>query len=248
MNLASKTNYLANYKYLKNVEIQEWDIHHAGWSVLKFRHCLPETELNELLSLPKMQRTIREGLLQREHPEIAVIINETLAEVRTAFVADNNVEEERILSIKKDALFLVNTTIKKPIVFDDFEFRRKHSYTSYVNLNKKEFYYDGLFNTLDTKGFDKEIIKKNPMFLEEIKTLLRSSEKLTKEQLYKFLVKERSKYLNLKLPLEMYRELDTGAFRIGNYNLEVINETMKENLDISQNYLSYFRPLIEELL
>ena len=79
MKLVEKTNYLnKGIQYLKSVDISEWDMHAAGFSVLKFRKLLPEDVLNEWEKLDKHTRTVKEGMLQKSRPDIAEAILTTL--------------------------------------------------------------------------------------------------------------------------------------------------------------------------
>lgn len=250
INVASKTNYInPDFLYLKNVNITEWDIKSAGLSVLKFRKLLPKEELVQLEQMDKHSRTVKEGLLQKNHPEIAEEIINTLAKAREAFVLLNHITEEQILSIKKDAMFLINKTPETTVIKDAFTFRKKGVYTSFIKLGKTEFYYNGGTNELDIKGLSKEAIElQSDYLLKDLQGFLRSSEKVSPDVLFSLLKNYRQKYLNLQLPLETYRELDSGKFRIDDYLADNINKDMLSEIDISQNYMNYILPLIQSLL
>lgn len=248
---AEQTNYLNDsYRYLKNVTITEYDIRSAGFSVLTYRKLLPADELEKLSKLDKHTRTVKEGLLQREHPKIAEEIVNTLSKVRQAFVLLNKIPDESILSIKKDAMFLINQTPQTLVIKDVFEWRKKGVYTSYLQLpGKKEFYYNGREDKLDVKGLSKEVVEKqNNFLLKDIKNFLRSGERVNQEMIFSLLKSYREKYLKRQLPLEVYRELDSGYFRVGDYQMESIDEDMKNEIDISQNYMNYILPLIQAML
>lgn len=238
-----------DYVYLKNVKISEYDIRSAGLSVLKFKKVLKESELKDLENMDKHKRTVKEGLLQRSNPKIAETIVETLGDVRKAFAYLNDILPQNVISIKKDAMFLVNVTPQTTTIKDIFEFRKKSTYTSYLRIDKKEFYYSSSTAALDTKGFSSESIEKQKDFLlKDISGFLKSSEKLDAASLYRFLKTYRTKYLNRELPIETYRELDTGCFRLNGYLLREADEEMLEDLDISQNYTSYILPIINMML
>jgi len=250
LSVSKKTNYLnTDYLYLRNVTISEWDIHAAGFSVLKYKKVLPEKELAELEAMDKHKRTVREGLLQKYNPEVAKLIISTLEDVRYQYVLQNSISYDSILSIKKDAFFLINKIPKKNTVFDIFEFRKKGTYTSYLQLNKKEFYYCAYNRTLETKGISKEYLENdNCQFLKDIQNFMSLAERANAIDLFRVFRDYRERYLNYELPLETYRELDTGSFRIGKYVMNDVKEKFKHDLDISQNYLNYFLPLIQNIL
>lgn len=249
LSLAEITNYTnKNIKYLKNVKIEEWDIKSAGFTVLKFKKILPENIIKEWEFLDKHTRSVKEGLLQKSNPKIAEEIIKTLAAARKGFVLLNNIQEWNILSIKKDAMFLINTPVIKNFV-KDFEFRKKGEYSSYISLNNKEFYYNSNSNVLDVKGLsaDSKEFQKD-YFLKDLKYFLKSGEKLQYDQLFSILKNYRKKYLNRELPLETYRNLDDGKFRVGDYTLDRIDESLRNDIDITQNYINYLLPLFAAMV
>lgn len=246
---ARNTNWKnTEYQYIKNVKITEWDIKSAGLSVIKFKKLLPDSEISKLENMSKTMRTIREGLFQKEFPFIAESIVKTLEDVRQAFVFLNNIYEEDVLSIKKDAIFVLNKIPNTTIIKDYFTFRPKGVYTSFILLNKNEFLLstDG---SLEVKGISSESISFQKNFLlKDITYLLKMAEKVDKQQMFTILKNYRRKYLNIELPIETYRELDTGMFRVGEYLTNEIDSSLKSNMDISQNYMNYILPLISMLL
>lgn len=249
LKLAEKTNYLnKDIQYLGSTNIDEWDIHSAGLSVLKFRKILPEKMLDEWSKLDKHTRTVKEGLLQKENPEIAKIILETLAQARQAFIYANNIPSEKILSIKKDAIFLIEQNPKVTTI-KDFEFRKKGQYTSYLYVNGKEFYYSPRADSLDIKGLSDDVkALQKDYLLTDIKNILRRIEENGRDRMFEYLKKYRSNYLNRKLNIEVYRSLEDGLFRIGNYTFKNANMDMLQDLDISQNYINYIMPLFNAVL
>lgn len=250
LNIAKNTTYLNDYyHYLRNVEIVEWDIHAAGLSALKYKKALPEKYLKELEGMSKQRRTVTEGLLQRKYKSLSELIIDTLAMARMDFVSQNNIPSDSILTIKKDALFLINFTPQISLIDKEFNFRRKNTYTSYINLNKKEFYYSSYDNSLDVKGLDSDVIEKQKDFLlKDIKGFLRSGEKVSDDVLFRLLKSYRKKYLLRQLPVETYRELNTGYFRCNEYYFETCSQGMLSEIDISQNYMNYLLPLFQEML
>jgi hypothetical protein len=74
------------------------------------------------------------------------------------------------------------------------------------------------------------------------------SEKISEEQLYSNLKQYRHDYLNRLLPIETYRQLDTGVFLVGNFEMNTVDESYIDQIDISFNYQNYVLPLIRILL
>jgi hypothetical protein len=247
--LAEKTNYLnKDIVYLKNTTITEYDIKSAGFTVIKFKKLLPEEEILELESIGKEERNVRIGKRILQYPRIGEEIINTLAEVRQDFVVMNQIYDNDILSIKKDAIFLIrkNPTVLK---IGMFEFRAKKSYSSYCYLNKKEFYYSSSDETLELKGFTEENkVKQEGYLLKDIKKIMMMSEKLTNEQLFTFLKQYRTKYLGRQLNRETYRDIETGKFSVEGYYMEDISDEILSTADISQNYINYLLPLFNAVI
>jgi hypothetical protein len=242
--LAEKTNYLnKDILYLKNTMITEYDIKSAGFTVIKNKKLLPEEEILELEQMDKEKRNIWIGKRILSFPKISEEIINGLSDIRKDFVVLNNILENEILSIKKDALFLIN---KNPNILKIgiFEFRAKETFTSYCFINKKEFYYSSRKDEMEIKGISDESRNYHKNYiLKDIKKIISMSEKLTADQMFTFLKNYRSKYLNRELNKETYRDLETNKFLVDGYYLEDISDEMLPSIDLSQNYLNYLLPL-----
>ena len=228
--LAEKTNYLnKDILYLRNTTIQEYDIKSAGFTVIKSKKLLPPEEIQMLETIDKEARNIHIGKRIIRFPKISEEIINTLAEVRQDFFILNNIQEDEILSIKKDAVFLIKK-VPEHLIIGDFEFRQKSSYTSYCYINKVEFYYDALTETFDIKGLPEDAKKLQEEYLiKDIKRLIALAEKLTPDKLFILLKQYRSKYLKRQLDPATYRDLNTGRYSVGDYFFDAVSqEELKE--------------------
>jgi hypothetical protein len=248
--VSERTNYLnKDILYLKNTEITEYDIRSAGFNVIKFKKLLPSEEILELDKIDKQERNIRIGKRILKYPNISEEIINTLSEIRGEFVANNSIEERDVLSVKKDAIFLIK---KKPTELNFkgfFEFKEKETYTSYCYLNSKEFYYSAKKSIMDVKGIGEKVKEQQDKFLlSDIKKIMASAERLSPEQLFSVLKNYRSKYLSRELPKETYRDVETGTYQMDGYSLDDISDEMLPSVDISQNYINYILPLIKNLI
>jgi hypothetical protein len=247
--LAERTNYLnKDILYLKNTQIAEYDIKSAGFTVIKSKGLLPKEEIQQLETIDKQQRNILIGKRILSFPRLSEEIITTLENVRKDFVVLNELYEDDILSIKKDAMFIIK---KNPQVLQigDFEFRPKTKYTSYCYVNQKEFYFSSLTDELDVKGISEESRElQKDYLLKDIKKILSMSEKLSTDQLFTFLKQYRSKYLNKQLNKEVYRDMSNGKFSINGYYFDSVADEELENVDISQNYINYLVPLFKVLI
>ena len=262
LRIAKSTLYLnKNLSYIKNVSIVEYDIKSAGFSVIKEKKLLPEKVIKKLEGMNKEDRNILIGKYQKNIPTLSKEIVDTLSEVRQAFVQYNDIKPEEILSIKKDAIFLIN---KKPTYLkfgENFVFRPKDSFTSYIYLNDLEVFYSSIDKKLVVKNFKSmrnAVIEygesaedfdpnKEPLFL-DIKRFLALSEKSNKDVLFEALKNYRSLYLNRELPKETYRDVETSWYFYRGKQFKYCTDEMFSEIDISSNYINYLRPLFEALL
>ena len=143
-----------NVAYLFNTEIIEYDMKEAGFSLIQEYELLPQMVIEDLKKVPKDQRKIEIGNLQRKSDKLKNDLKTSFALARERFFDLNNIDNEDIISIKKDAIF---TTKKCSVqeIGNFIVFRPKNVYTSYIHLyTHMEFYYNP--TTLDIKGIGDE--------------------------------------------------------------------------------------------
>ena len=88
-----------------NEEIIEYDMKSAGLSIIKSGKLLDERMISLLEILPKDQRSIKIGNLQKRDKELTRKLNEGFEYYRKVFLESNDVKDDDIISIKKDAIF-----------------------------------------------------------------------------------------------------------------------------------------------
>lgn len=250
--LYEKHNYLnKDIEYLINTEIIEYDIKSAGFNIIKRYKLLDDKKIKHLESLDKKRRQITIGLYQKNSPEFREELNEKFVDIRKLFFEANDLRDDEVLSIKKDAIITLrrccNTT------FDNIEFVDKNVYTSYFYLNKFEFYIND--KVIDVKGIsdDKLKLHKNYMldFMYKIFRLLETNPNKTYiiENLKEFI----SFYKDRRLHIGYYRELNKDSL----YKLEksFFNEYLGlehtktlDGIDISYNIQKYIIPIVNILL
>lgn len=235
--------------YLISKEITEYDIKSAGFNISRYFKLLSEDQLNLLESLDKKKRQVQIGLFQRENPVYKQELNDKFKEIRKKFFESNNLSEEDIHSIKKDAIFVYKKCLNTS--FDNIQFVEKNTYSSYYYINRLEFYVKD--DTIDVKGIsdDKLSYHRDYMldFLHTIfKTMERSSFKLAIKYIREFI----DHYKRRLLDFRYYRELNRDSLfklnipGIGTIvvNEEAINNESLDTINITYNYMSYIIPLI----
>lgn len=244
-NIVQKHNVVVNknIEFISNVPITEFDIKDAGFTILSKAKLLPNTLEERIKSVSKKQKNIIIGKFLRDNKDINKYLMDSFIRLRQNFVEANNIMPEEILCIKKDAIYLIR---KFPYVLniDEVEFVRKSEFSTYFYANRKEFYYSSKMKKLVVKGFSNSDFQ----FFKDIETILKLSEKLEKKDLLMFVRDYRDRYLNFELPIDTYRNVDSGRFDYGNFELTEINSDFKDDIDISYNYITYLLPLIKNII
>ena len=250
--LYEKHNYLnKDIEYLINQEITEYDIKSAGFNICKKYHLLDDKKINHLESLDKKRRQITLGLYQQHDQEFKEILNSKFVEVRKEFFEANDLKDEDVLSIKKDAIITLRKCYNTE--FDNIIFSDKNNYSSYFYINKFEFYINPTIIHVKGISDDKLELHKDYMldFLHKIFRLFETNpnKKYIIDNIREFI----SYYKDKRLHIGYYRELNKDSLYklnrsfIHDYiGLQHVNSL--ENIDISYNYMKYIIPMINILL
>ena len=264
--LVEKDIFLSSISYIKNTRITEYDIKTAGFNIIREYKLIDEETIKMLEKLEKQERTIEIGKLMKQNPQLNIELTKKFAEVRKKFVIKNNIQEEDILAVKKDAIFIISKSLVHLKLGEYLEFVPKNIYTSYLYINGMEFYFSSYTKKLDIKNFKRDfnaesIIMKasgeeinldfntHPLIL-DMKRLIALSEKITQKELFNSLKRYRKKYLNKELPIETYRELKSGYFTFTNSDMAIkfATDELLSDIDISRNYIDFLMPFFAILL
>lgn len=254
MELIERDLYTADIDYIISKNIIEYDMKNAGYNLIKFFNLLPDDKIDYLNSLNKYNRTIQIGLYSRDDKKFASELTKSFSKLRKIFFDENNLENKNILSIKKDAIFVIGKECKKT-KFKNIEFVKKNKYTSYHRFDNIEMYYRSLNNSLDIKGINNELLYQNEDFLSFLKKAFYLIETDNDKQFISFMKKFIKKYKERNLDINFYRELSPDSVFVLNENvigssdylkIGISNSNIKiEDLDISYNYKKYILPLLQ---
>jgi hypothetical protein len=241
-----------NYNLLKKT-IREYDIKEAGFNLIKYYNLLSAEDINELSNMTKEERTIEIGKLQGYNKDFSKSLMDSFLKIQDEFIKSNNLIDDDILSIRKDAIFVIGKVCNNVNFGEYVYFANKSSYTSFYRIDKYEFYYNIKNNLLDIKGLND---LSHPL-IGDLKSIIRLYELRDKDYIFKKLQNLRYEYLNYDLDSEYYREISTGMFRISrDYNkisnqdllIEEVDEETFDIIDISYNYLNLIYPFISLLI
>jgi len=240
-----------NIEYLISNEIIEYDIKSAGFNLIKKFNLLDSSKINYLETLDRKQKQVQIGLYMKNDKELFKRLNEKFIEVREWFFNNNNLKDDDILSIKKDAIIVTKRCIVTEL--DNISFIEKNIYTSYYYLNENEFYYNN--TTIDVKGISDTTLECHRQYmLDFLHTFFKMNEISKRKRVIEFLKDFIDYYKRRKLCIEYYRELNTQSlFRLNDlkYNKEIIgvkDTAYVNDININYNFIHYLVPLISILI
>lgn len=240
-------NYRAPIDYIISGIIREYDLKSANINVLRKAGAISEQDYTRYASMDKFSRERAIGILQLKRPEIKDILKEGITEARRLFFLHNNIEDYEVLSIKNDAIFVINKIAHTTDIGNGLIFVCKNEYTSFYYLRNKEFYY--YFNPVDNreiidiKGMsDENMMKHQDFFLDFITDIFYGAQMFNIEDVILILQEYHRKYINLELPIECYRRFDnmsrfefTKISKYADFQADFISEDYKPYIDISYN-------------
>ena len=235
-----------------NSEIIEYDIKSANVSLCREFNLLPTQLIDEIANLPKENRVIRIGKIMRKNPEFSKALERSFNDVVKRFIQDNALKESDVISIKKDAVFVINKEIKNPKVGTFVNFEKKNIYHAYLYLKPYEFYFkkDG---TVDVKGKATESLPYHYNgILAILKELVYVCERhgASKSVLNNFMWKIVSDYKLGFLPSDCFRNFSNDSFETP-YGVEFSDVDESHLLDLevdkSYNYMHIILPLYRQL-
>ena len=135
------------------------------------------------------------------------MLMDKFADIRAIFISANNLSDNNIISVKKDAIFTIGECNK--IKFGKIDFAQKNRYSSYlrfINNRDIEVYYNS--GHMEVKGIGDSAINRHRLYiLEFIKTMisyLESRNQSAKRYLKKFI----DDYKGMRLEDEFYVEFN----------------------------------------
>lgn len=249
--LYEKHNYLnKNISYIINQEIIEYDIQSAGFNLIKYFKLVTNDKIQYLESLPRQHRQIQIGLYQKEDRTLIRRLNDAFKAARKLFFEANHIEDDDVISIKKDAIIMGRRCNKEK--FDNISFREKNEYSSYYYLNKYEFYFNAY--GVDVKGInDKLLLLHRDYMLDFLYNFFKMNETSPRKSVIRMIKDFSFYYKEQKLPIDYYRQLDSNSlfmlkqkYRNEMVGVKFIDDITK--IETGYNYMQYVVPLISILV
>lgn len=239
-----KTN--RDFPFIHDAEVVEWDIRSANTSVM-LHYNLVEPKLAERLAkLSKMEREIAVGRLQKKRPEFAKQLEEAFNRIIEEFMEANGLDDDDIVSVKRDAVFVKNHPINVPR-FGEVEFVPKNRYKHVILIPRYEVYISD--EVTDVKGISDEALEQHAAgMIYFLRTAAYTAHDFY--ELQRFFHQYVDAYKKKELDFDAYREFTSDSkFRIRLDGQELLLDTIVEedmpNLDILFNYENVVMPVIQ---
>lgn len=256
--LWDKVDYKAPVNFYLN-RVFEYDIRQANVSVLRAFDVLPSVVLDRLANLPKIDRNVAIGNLEKEekYKHLKIDIARGIKYAKRELFLANRLQSDEILSIKNDAVFVMGRRLKVT-KFGPIEFILKNRFSMFHRIEGIEFYYDGTKDLVTAKGISDEVMETPDHqhgMLEFFRTVFKLLLKDNRVKLRKYLLTFTDQYKSRVLPHQYYRELNSdnqyrSAMVIGDYALHLteISQDQVSQIDINYNYQRFVLPLLQQYL
>ena len=256
-NILERDNWLDTSVDFMISDIVEYDMRRAGLSISKDFKLLPESKIKEIESMEKGKADRILGLIQRSDKEYKEKLKEGFKLCRIKFGELNELTDDDILSVKKDAIF-VKRYCEYTQVYENIEFREKHHYEAYMILKstgntRLEFYW-GSDGILDVKGITEENVKLHAEFMMKmIWTFIKYLTQYDYDGARKYLIKFIDKYKFGSLPMGYYREFNAQSMYSyimfdAPTTATYLDESYKHLVIRNYNYLNILVPLLQFVL
>ena len=211
MSVVDMDLYTADIPYLIGTYIREYDISKANINVLYSKKKISKQQYEFLYSCPKLQREILVGKMRKEDPDLTQVLKEGIRKARNQLYLQNQLTEENILSVKNDAVFVIDRDLRQT-QFGTIRFVKKNTYTSFYKIYSMEFYYSSLEQEiLDVKGMGDSLQYHEQYFGDLLKFLFYEAERETPIKYIKTLSTCIRNYTELKYSFPYYREFNNRS-------------------------------------
>lgn len=200
--------------------IKEYDIEKANISMLYLMGKIDQNLYNQLYNLDKMSREIAVGNMIAQDQEVFKTIQQGIYSAREKFFEITGLHSTSVISIKNDAIFIIDPYNSFPDVIEVFpnvRFRVKNQYTDYIRfVNRVELYYflDTInqIENYDVKGIGDEKVRLHEDYILDficyIVSLIHSSSIMEAIQAINVFYQQ---YISMQSSLGYYRQFDVES-------------------------------------
>lgn len=249
-----KINISPDYKYLYGNYIREYDISKCNINMMMVYGVITEKLYNHLYNSDKQYREIYIGNLIRNDKNVYKVISDGIIKYRNMLFMKNNITESDILTIKNDAVFVINKNLEYTEFDKYIKFANKSTYTSFFKINNLELYYNINTDVLDIKGMSDHNIQKHHSFIEFLKTVIYLIELGETKQASDIIMNCYYDYVSGNIDLSMLRNFDIYSdFSHKDYNnlgfdVPIDSDPNNYNFNTNIKILMEFNKIINSIL
>ena len=222
-------------------DIYEYDMRRGGLSIIKEKKLLSDEEISKLESMAKHDADVTIGKMERINDTLRDGKKNGFTEYRLLFGELNELTDDDIISVKKDAIFCRKYCPNNKIG-TYIEFREKNHYDAFLQLprpNKLELYWNSDTDNIDVKGIiEKKVELHKDYMLKEIARVIRKLATYDTIGAQKELVKFMNEYKFGRLQPNYFRQLNPDS------TLLIDNG----EFDKTFNYLNVLIPLLNIIM
>ena len=233
-------------------QITEIDMASAGMTVIRQEKLLPASIIARIERLPKGDQSVAVGKISRI-PAFQGLANKVTNGIRRRveeMLGMNGIGQDRILSVKRDAVFVTGPAPSSLVLRDGTRFKAKNSYTSFCRLGPVEVYAVPRRGIADLKGIPDESRGLHRDFMTRmILDVLLLIEKDQRVEAAHTLQIFKRDYCAKLLPIGFYREFNSAsayAVSAGGRVFQISGSTGpfdKADLEIAYNIRNVIVPL-----
>lgn len=212
----NKTYYTTDTPFYINTFIREYDISKANINILYNKNLITKELYDHLYNSSREYRQVTIGRMIKKNKKIKDIISKGIAEFRNKLIQMNHINDDDIISIKNDAIFVKG---KKLLItdFGNVKFVEKGLYTSFYKINGLEFYYyyNAVTNEeyLTIKGMkEKAYNLHKEYFIDFLLVIFNMAQTNNASNILEIIHDFYIKYINKELPIGYYRRFDSESF------------------------------------
>lgn len=244
MAIWEKDRYVAPYEWLINRHLREYDLSKANISLLLEYGFITKKRYDEIFHMPREQREITVGLMQRDDPELSKGLSNCFKDARRRFFEINQLNPDNVLYIDKDSITTIDTEVPYTRLSNNLEFKLKNEYSSFYRLQFIDFLYycNGTIERFRLKGAGKQVpIKHKNHLMQFLLALAYTAQTDSIENCILMIKDFYHQYTHRMLEPNFYRELNNRCmYKVVNtgyhtYYTDALNSIGSEFIDISHN-------------
>ena len=204
-----------NYTWSKSLfigDIAEYDIISAGYSIVVKYKLIDDAAMQSLIALKdkKFERNLLIGRLSMNN-DLAMRVTRLIDKHITRFIKKNSISDQNIVSIKRDAVFMVAVATRIKLDTSGIKFKLANYYSGFIKIDRMEFYFLADDIVIKNSHADKTNLFLTKVILQTFKMV---QQNYPKNRIIDFLDKTQEAFISASLDTGFYKHLKTNEFLV----------------------------------